>query len=240
MNEPASHCPATKAADLLGDKWVLLILRAMVLGARRYSDFTAAIPRISPSVLSGRLKQLTENGLIMKRGEAGQQAVYRFTPSGRDTQPIITLLAEWGLKWAQRNTRVDQIDVGATMWDFHRSILTSELPDGESVIFFTLTDLEEHNRWWIVASQRSVDLCNIDPGKQVDLYINGPLGAMIEVWMGECELDAFLRDEVIKITGERYLADSANHWFPMSPVARAKRAGMEMPGIVPTDQPADQ
>ena len=50
MSQPTSHCPATKAAELLGDKWTLLIIRSMMLGATRYSDFTAAIPPISPSV----------------------------------------------------------------------------------------------------------------------------------------------------------------------------------------------
>lgn len=112
--EPTSHCPATKAADILGDKWVLLILRAMILGARRYSDFSSAIPKISPSVLSGRLKQLCEKGLIVRRGEAGSQATYRLAPSGREAEPIIAFMAEWGLKWAQRHTSVDQLDVGGT------------------------------------------------------------------------------------------------------------------------------
>ena len=102
MSELASHCPATKAADLLGDKWTLLILRAMVLGATRYSEFSGAIPRISPSVLSGRLKSMCDNGLVIKRGGAGQQASYRLTPSGRECEPMIAMLAVWGLKWAER------------------------------------------------------------------------------------------------------------------------------------------
>lgn len=232
MAETHSHCPANKAADILGDKWVLLILRAMTLGARRYSDFSAAIPRISPSVLSGRLKSLCDNGLIVKRGDTGQQATYRLAPSGREAQPIIVMLAEWGLKWAQRNTRVDQIDVGATMWDFHRSMLIDELPDGETVFAFTFTDLKKHDRWWIVASRRGVDLCDTDPGKPVDLYIHGPLAAMIDVWMGECDLDEFRREEVIKMTGEPLLDDSAKHWFPMSPVARARLMGLDPAAMI--------
>lgn len=225
MSEPASHCPANKAADILGDKWTLLIIRAMVLGARRYSDFTAAIPRISPSVLSGRLKSLSENGLIMRKGETGQQATYRLTPSGRDAMPIVIQLAEWGLKWAKRNTRVETVDVGAMMWDFHRTILTEELPDGETVLAYRLTDLDKHDRWWMVVCDNEVDLCDHDPGKPVDLYINGPLDAIVDAWTGEADLNQLLRDEQVVVTGERILAESVNHWFPMSPVARAKKAG---------------
>lgn len=221
--EPSSHCPATKAADILGDKWVLLILRAMILGARRYSDFTGAIPRISPSVLSGRLKQLVEQGLIVRRGEAGSQATYRLAPSGREAEPIIIFLAEWGLKWAQRHTSVDQLDVGGTMWDLHRTIVISELPEGETVFSFKFSDLSKHDRWWIIASRNSVDLCDADPGHAVDLYLNGPIETVIDVWMGERELDEVLRGEEIMLTGERLLTDTAKLWFPMSPVARAKK-----------------
>jgi len=227
-----SHCPVTKAADLLGDKWVILILRAMILGARRYSDFTAAIPRISPSVLSGRLKQLCDDGLILKRGETGQQASYRLTPSGRECEPIIVLMAQWGLKWGRRHTQVDQIDVGAMMWDIHRTILTDELPDGETVFSFHFDNLGRHNRWWIVTSRREIDLCDTDPGKPVDLYIHGAIGSLIEVWQGQLPLGEALADERLVMTGERAILESARHWFPMSPVARARLAGMEPANLV--------
>jgi DNA-binding HxlR family transcriptional regulator len=67
LNKSGSLCPALKAADIVGDKWTLLILREMFLGTVRYSDFERAIPRISPSVLSTRLKQMDQAGLIIKR-----------------------------------------------------------------------------------------------------------------------------------------------------------------------------
>ncbi|UOR15931.1 winged helix-turn-helix transcriptional regulator [Qipengyuania aquimaris] len=234
MSEPLSHCPATKAADLLGDKWTLLIIRAMILGATRYSEFTAAIPRISPSVLSGRLKSLCDNGLVMKRGGAGKQASYRLTPSGRDCEPIIFLLATWGLKWAERHTRVDQIDVGATMWDLHQTIDDSELPDGETVMAVTLTDLDHYNRWWITVSGKERDLCDADPGKEVDLYLRADLETLVEIWMGDVSVDDAVREDHLSMTGEPQIADSAKFWFPISPVAKAKAAGADPVGIAMT------
>ena len=234
MSEPLSHCPATKAADLLGDKWTLLIIRAMMLGATRYSEFAVAIPRISPSVLSGRLKSMCDNGLVMKRGGAGQQARYRLTPSGRECEPMIAMLAVWGLKWAERHTRVDQVDVGVTMWDFHKTIDHSELPDGETVLAITLTDLDQCNRWWISVSMRERDLCDSDPGKEVDLYMRADLDTLIAIWMGELSVEEATRDSKLSMTGEPRIADTAKFWFPLSPVARAQKNGinpmaMEMP-----------
>jgi DNA-binding HxlR family transcriptional regulator len=225
MTEPASHCPAVKAADIIGDKWTLLILRAMMLGATRYSDFQAAVPRISPSVLSGRLKQLAENGLILRRGTSGQSASYRLTPSGRECEPIVFFLAQWGLRWAERNIRDENIDIGSVMWDFHKTLNIDELPDGETVISISLNDVGRHAKWWIVASRRTVDLCNDDPGKDVDLYIASDLATIIELWMGEKPVKAAIEEEAMLLTGEAHLMQSASRWFPLSPVAKAQQEG---------------
>ena len=58
LNESGSLCPATKAADMIGDRWTLLLLRELLLGTFRYNAFQRALPRISPTVLSKRLKQM--------------------------------------------------------------------------------------------------------------------------------------------------------------------------------------
>ena len=232
MIEPASHCPAVKAADLLGDKWTLLIIRALMLGATRYSDFSTAIPRISPSVLSARLKKMCKDGLVIKRGGAGQQARYNLTPSGRECEPIVAMLAVWGLKWAERNTRIGQVDVGSAMWDFHKTLDVSELPDGETVFAVTLTDLDTHNRWWIVASHREVDLCNVDPGKEIDLYMHARLATLIELWMGDRSVEDAIGAEDLKLAGEPLIADAASLWFPISPVAKAQKQGIN-PAAMP-------
>lgn len=228
MVEIATHCPAAKAADLLGDKWTLLIIRAMILGARRYSDLATAIPKISPSVLSGRLKSLIESGLILKGGGTGQQVSYRLTPAGRSCEPMILFLAEWGKAWAERNTSLDGIDVGAVMWDLHRTLVTDELPDGETVLNIRLTDVDAHNRWWIVACDGTVDLCNEDPGKDVDLYIHAPLERMIAIWGGDETLSDAVADDAILMTGDSFLMNSAPRWFPVSPAVQARAAGISM------------
>lgn len=100
MNKSGSLCPALKAADVVGDKWILLILREMFLGSTRYGEFERAIPRISPSVLSGRLKQMETTGLIIKRaGKGGKGKTYRLTRAGKELAPIVDHLSRWGLRW---------------------------------------------------------------------------------------------------------------------------------------------
>ncbi|MEL1249299.1 winged helix-turn-helix transcriptional regulator [Aurantiacibacter gilvus] len=220
MLDPETHCPATKASELIGDKWVLQIIRALMMGARRFSDLTDAIPRISPAVLSARLKSMAEQGLVVKREPSGQKsATYRLTPSGRELRPIIEHLAVWGLKWAARNVRESDIDIGAMMWDMHKTLRTGELPDGETVISIALRDAENFKSWWMVANGRGVDLCSDNPGKDADIYLSCDIGGLLRVWRGECSAREMVADGEMTVDGPSDLVTTLDRWMPLSPMA---------------------
>jgi len=223
MNESGSLCPAVKAADIIGDKWVLLILREVFAGSTRYNDFQRAIPRISPTVLSKRLKQLEANGLLVKKQSPGQRSTeYRLTPSGRELGPIIDHLATWGLRWARRQVNEEDIDVVGFMWDFHRTLRTAELPDGETVICVRFANLSTYEAWWLIVSDGVVDLCNENPDKEIDLYITGNLEELVSVWMGDLDLRSATKEGKIRLNGASYLVDSSVRWFSQSPYAKVR------------------
>lgn len=216
-NTSGSLCPAVKAADMIGDKWVLLIMRELFLGANRYNEFQRALPRISPTVLSKRLKQMEEDGLVIKKTVAGEKATeYRLTKCGRELAPLVNYMSKWGLRWARRRMNEEDLDVGTFMWDFHRSLDTSELPDGETVFSVSFSGLEAHSKWWLVAKDDVVDLCTDDPGKDVDLYISSTLPALAEVWMGDTDILTATKAEDVMLTGAAYLMKTASQWFPKS------------------------
>ena len=121
-----------------------------------------------------------------------------------------------GLRWARRRICDEDLDAGTFMWDFHRSLNTEELPDGETVISVTLKDVETHNKWWLVVNAGVVDLCTDDPGKEVDLYIHTTLDEIAEVWMGDVGIrDAINKDDVM-ITGSSHLMRTISSWIPQS------------------------
>ena len=218
--QPETHCPANKAANLIGDRWTLQIVRAMMLGARRYSDVAQAVPRISPAVLSARLKTLCENGIIVKREPAGVKSPsYRLTASGRELRPIVEQLATWGMRWAARSLREDDVDIAALMWDVHRSLRTRELPQGETVIRFALRNVANHPTWWIVACGHSVDLCSEDPGRDVDIYLSCTLPDLIAIWRGERGVREAVDAGDLVADGPRDLVETMARWFPLSPMA---------------------
>ncbi|WP_199556013.1 winged helix-turn-helix transcriptional regulator [Sandaracinobacteroides hominis] len=91
-----THCPVGQAASLLGDRWTLLILRELFLGARRFDEFEAAIG-LSPHLLSLRLKRLVAEGILRREGTT--RPLYRLTEQGRALQPVILTMAAWGNRW---------------------------------------------------------------------------------------------------------------------------------------------
>lgn len=217
LNTSGSLCPAVKAADMIGDKWILLIMRELFLGANRYNEFQRALPRISPTVLSKRLKQMEEDGLVIKKTVAGEKATeYRLTKCGRELAPLVNYMSKWGLRWARRRMNEEDLDVGTFMWDFHRSLNTAELPDGETVFSVSFVGLDAKNKWWLVAKGDVVDLCTDDPGKDIDLYISSTLPALAEVWMGDTDILSATKSDDVMLTGASYLVRTASQWFPKS------------------------
>lgn len=223
LNQPGSLCPAVKAADIIGDKWVLLILREFFLGATRYSDFQRAQPRMSPTILSKRLKQMEGFGLIIKKTSAGSRGKeYRLTKSGRELAPVVDSMAKWGLRWARRKITEENLDVGGFMWDFHRTIDVTELPDGDTVFCLTFTDQAEYKTWWVIAGDKVVELCTDDPGRDVDLYMSGTLPDFAAVWMGDTDIRTACSNEQILLTGDAHLTRTASSWFPVSAYSDVK------------------
>ena len=119
----------------------------------------------------------------------------------------------------------EDLDVGTFMWDFHRSLKTAELPDGETVFSVSFKELDGHSKWWLVANENVVDLCTDDPGKNVDVYLSSTLPALAEVWMGDLDISSATQNEDIMLTGSAYLLRTAMRWFPKSSYAdvRPKR-----------------
>ena len=217
MNTPGSLCPSMKAAEIVGDKWTLLILRELFLGSTRYNDFQRALPRISPTILSKRLKQLEKNGLIVhKKTVGGKGGEYRLTRSGRELAPIVDSLARWGLRWARDQLCEVDLDAGGFMWDFHRTLRCDELPDGETVFCVIFNDQDRQSKWWMVAKDGVVDLCNDDPGRDVDLYITGKLADVATVWRGDIGIVSALDDKAVVLSGAGHLTKYPDRWFPKS------------------------
>ena len=225
MAEYGQFCPVAKASDIIGERWTVLILRELFLGTRRYNEFQRGLSRISPTLLSKRLKSLEKNGLIVRKRPPGQKSYeYYLTECGRELEPLIEHLAVWGMRWARGQLDDSELDVEFLMRDLQRRLQTDCLPDGETVLCFTFSELETFRNWWMVASEGEVDLCTENPGKDVDLYINSSVRDMVKVWRGDLSLKKALREKVIRTHGNTHLGRSMPDWLGICLYADIKPA----------------
>ncbi|MGV9611022.1 winged helix-turn-helix transcriptional regulator [Nocardia xishanensis] len=94
----AHFCAVSRALDVVGDRWTLLVVRELSSGPRRYSDLFADLPGISTDVLAARLKDLERDGILTRRrvGPRAATAVYELTESGLGLRQVLDALSAWG------------------------------------------------------------------------------------------------------------------------------------------------
>ncbi|MGB3807895.1 MAG: helix-turn-helix domain-containing protein [Erythrobacter sp.] len=93
-----SPCPVGRASRILGDRWVILILREAFLGATRFEEFMPNTG-INRAALTSRLTALVEHGILERDPPAAKRAEYRLTQAGRELAPIMSEMRDWGEKW---------------------------------------------------------------------------------------------------------------------------------------------
>ena len=216
MTGYGQFCPVSKATEVIGEKWTLLVLRELLLGTTRFNDFQRAISRMSPTLLAKRLRHLEECGIIIRKKISGQKGYeYRLTAAGKELGPLIEVLAVWGMRWARGQMTDDELDVEFLMWDVQRRLQTQHMPDGETVICLVFDELKKYKTWWLLVDGDVVDLCTEDPGKDIDLYLNSSVRTVVEVWEGDLDIRAALRDKSIRAHGPRHLIRTMPDWFGM-------------------------
>lgn len=93
-----SPCPIGRASRILGDRWIILILREAFLGVERFDHFFERLP-ISRAVLSDRMSWLIDSGLIEKCPPEAKRGLYKLTDKGKALEPTFAAIREWSDSW---------------------------------------------------------------------------------------------------------------------------------------------
>lgn len=217
-------CPVAVAAEVLTERWTLLIVRDLLDGPTRFNDLRRSLPRISPSLLSKRLRMLERVGLVERRAGPQVRAEYLLTAAGRELGPIVAALGAWGQRWARAEIRPEHLDASLLMWDIHFRIASEALPPHRVVIRFHLQGSSDgHSRFWLVLDGGEVDLCLHDPGHEIDLEVEAHVDAMVRYWLGDATLDHLVRAGEVQLTGRRRLVRAFATWFLRSEFADVPR-----------------
>jgi DNA-binding HxlR family transcriptional regulator len=214
-------CPLAMAAEVLCTRWTMVLLREFIAGSTRFNDLRRGVPKMSPSLLSKRLKELEAIGIVERRSVPGETGVhdYHLTVSGRDLQGVVMAMGFWGQKWVESRLSLKNLDPSLLMWDMRRNLNPEPLPKRRCVVQFTYSDLPStKSQWWLVIERDGeVDLCWSDPGFDVDLFVTTNLRTMTAIWMG---VTSVARErEQIEFSGSKSMASSMQTWLGLSPFA---------------------
>jgi hypothetical protein len=197
---PAYHqfCPVAKAMELLDERWTLLVVRELVTGSQHFNALRRGLPRMSPSLLSKRLQQLT-----------------------RELRPVVEALGGWGVRWIGELGDAD-LDPQLLLCDMHGNVDHTAVPKGQTVVRFHFPDAAPSARdWWLLIKPDDVDVCDDDPGQPVTVTITADLRTMVRIWRGDLGWSAALGAEQVRIEGP--LRRSVPSWFALSPFGAVPR-----------------
>lgn len=220
MNSYGQFCPLAQAAQLLCERWTLLVVREMSAGSTRFNEIKKGVPLMSPTLLSSRLKKLVEAGVVEKSGGKASQ-LYTLSPAGLELRPIVELLGAWGHRWAPSKLNKIDLDAGLLMWDMRRTIDAAIFPKRRIVVQFEYYDAPKDARnWWLVAEKGEIDLCLNDQGFDVDIMIKCSLKAMTEVWVCQKRFHDAVKNGDIKVTGDSKLSNKLQDWLRSSSLSK--------------------
>jgi len=220
MKSFGQFCPLAQATQLLCERWTLLVVRELVAGSTRFNELRKGVPLMSPTLLSARLKQLVEAGVITRTGSKNK-AVYTLTKAGRELTPIVQLLGAWGHRWVPTSLVVEDLDASLLMWDMRRSINRDVFPEHRIVVQFEYPDASKGAQdWWLVSEHGEIELCLNDPGIEVDVVIKSALRTMTAVWTCKIEFDDAVREGEIEVFGDSALTKNLSEWLQSSALSR--------------------
>jgi DNA-binding HxlR family transcriptional regulator len=221
-------CPVALASEVLGTRWTILVLRELICGSTRFNELRRGLPRMSPALLSKRLRELESKGLIVRRlDERTDNPVYHLTESGEDLRPVIMALGTWGQRWLESQLSLKNLDPSLLMWDMRRNLNPAPLPARRVTVQFLYPEVEHgHRKWWLVVDRNAevaVDLCWLDPGHEVDLYVVTDLRTMTAVWMGIMSVAEALSSGKLRLLGSPELGARMQEWLGLSGFAGVKK-----------------
>jgi DNA-binding HxlR family transcriptional regulator len=228
MKGYGQFCPIAMACEIFAERWTPLILREILCGARRFSEIRQGVPLISRSLLGHRLRQLEDAGVVQSRPlPSGRGREYAPTPAAEEFREVLERLGEWGQRWSTAQFHPGNLDLTVLMWDLRRRMDLARLPDRRVVVRFDFRAFPARCRalktCWVILERSGLDVCQKDPGFEVDLVVSADAGAMARIWVGAITFAQAVRDGGLRLDGPRDLVRAFPTWLLLSPFAGVER-----------------
>jgi DNA-binding HxlR family transcriptional regulator len=206
------YCPISRAVEVLGERWSLLIVRDLLCGHTRFNELARCNPRLSRTLLSKRLRQLERTGVVERLGDR-----YLLTRAGEELEPIVFGLGAWGAAWQFDEPRETELDPELLMWWVHTRLDFTSVPQERVVLEFRFRD--QRSRYWILCDAQGPSVCSTDPGFEIDAVVATDLPTMYQVWLGAIDLRSAIRSERVQVSGQPAVVRRLPDVFQLSQIA---------------------
>lgn len=218
MSEYSSFCPVSKAAEVLCERWAILVIRQLLAGSTRFVELRRGLPGCPPATLSKRLKQLEVAGVV-DRIEFGGSVTYALTEAGKELFPIVQAFGVWGQRWVRSSYPDEDLDPDELLWDVRRFLDPSGLGRDPCVVQLDVElPAAPRKPYWLVIDNGAVDLCDVDPGREVDVTVAAHLRTLTQLWLGDVSYASAAREGRIVTSGPRALVRRLPAWFGQNPI----------------------
>jgi DNA-binding HxlR family transcriptional regulator len=198
MSSYGQFCPVAKAMEVLDERWTLLVVRELIAGSTHFNELRRGNPKMSPALLSKRLRSLERAGVIRREG-SGARTSYHLTQCGMELKPVVEGLGAWGIRWIGELGE-DDLDPHLLLWDIRRTVELERWPRRRTVVEFRFTDQPGRTAaWWLVVNGEDADVCDYDPGFEVAATISSSLSTMVAIWRADLTWDNALRTAAVTI-----------------------------------------
>jgi len=209
-------CPITRACELLEPRWTIAIIVGMWAGASKFNEIRREIGNISPSILSKRLKDLENLGLVDRIDDPVTGAVdYLRSPMAIALEPALTALSHWAQQNVDAETALRNTSGSNMMWNIRKNFYTAALPRRRIVMRFHFDDdgLEYDTYWALFNPGAPVEICSSIPDYEIDLHIETSVVSLSAVMIGRSTISREIEQSRLFLSGDPVLERRINEWF---------------------------
>ena len=208
-------CPIAHACDMLEPRWTIPILTELWAGSTRFNDLRRGIGNISPTLLSKRLRDLEDLGLVERVDDRASGAVhYVRTQKAIDLEPMLNEMALWAQKHIDAEVALSGTNLSVLMFKMRKIILVDELPKRRSVMQFRFSDDLEYNTFWAVAEPgKDVEICTSIPGYEVDLFVETSVTSLTAIIFTRSTVEREIEAGRLFLSGDALLSRTMQRWL---------------------------
>jgi len=223
-------CPLAMAAEFLCKRWTVLILRELLLGSVSFNDISRGVARMSRTLLSKRLKELEQRGLIKKVVKPNNRdTCYELTVSGQSLSTVVFGIADWSQEWLHIEPALEDVDTDHLLWSLRRSArYHPDLPRKFTAHIYFSDQVPSRQNGWLIFDDGEVELCIIDHGFDVDVQVEATAATLTKVFMGWSNFSDEVASGSLKLHGPEKYTRNAEKWLGHSRLADIKQQPREL------------